>query len=113
MSLLKGLLLGGAVSVLAGCSHWDAGPDARFTRWVCEQPDFIEWRHPDAERQFIELRVGAEGQIQRLQKEPAIQGTFYSDGIIAFHDRGTDALVFRLSDDRVIARGCRASLFNF
>lgn len=113
MSFSRALALGLGVSLLAACSHWQAGPDARFTRWVCESPDFIEWRHPDAAREVLELRISADGQIQRLRKEPAIQGTFYSDGVIAFHDRGTEALVFRLSDDRVIARGCRASLFNF
>jgi len=47
-----------------------------------------------------------------LRKEPATHGTFYSDGVIAFHDRGNQALVYRVTDDKVLAHGCSASLIS-
>ncbi len=99
--------------LLAGCAHWQAGPDAPFVRWKCQGGQHIAWRYADKARSAVDLRVGDDATIHRLRKEPATLGTFYSDGNVAFHDKGSTALVYRVADDRLLAHGCSASLVNF
>lgn len=97
---------------LAGCSHWQAGPDARFTRWKCAAPSHIEWRFVDDARRTLELRIAGQPGTYRLRQEPTLSGAFYSDGVIGLHLKTGDALAYRLADDRLLARGCTASLIT-
>lgn len=106
------MIAGMAVVLLAGCAHWQAGPDAPFVRWKCSQPDHIAWRRVDREGRRIDLQIGDEPRAYRLVKEPSLRGRFYSNGVIAFHDKDGEALVYRLADDALLAYGCRASLIN-
>ena len=102
-----------AALLLAGCGHWQAGPDAPFVRWKCLSAQDIAWRYVDESRQTVELKLGNDEQVYRLRKEPATRGAFYSDGVVAFHDKRTGSLVYRVADDKVLAHGCSASLFTF
>ncbi|TBU89294.1 hypothetical protein DNJ95_16035 [Stutzerimonas kirkiae] len=101
-----------ALVLLAGCSHWQAGPDAPFVHWKCLSPNDIHWRYADTERRQVDLKLGNAAQVHRLQRAPSTLGSFYSDGVIAFHDKGGGALVYRLADDELLAHGCSASLIN-
>ncbi len=110
---LYGLPLTLAALLLGGCGHMQSGPDAPFVRWKCQGAQDIAWRYVDAAHQAVELKLGANDQVHRLQKEPATRGAFYSDGVLAFHDKATGALVYRVADDKVLAHGCSASLISF
>jgi membrane-bound inhibitor of C-type lysozyme len=110
MPMLLAALL--AALLLGGCAHWQSGPDAPFMRWSCQSGNTIAWRYADANREAVDLKIGSSATVHRLRKEPATRGAFYSDGVIAFHDKGNEALVYRLADDRLLAHGCTASLIN-
>ncbi|EWC42198.1 hypothetical protein GFL09_21090 [Pseudomonas stutzeri] len=108
----KGLSMLLAAVLLGGCGHWQSGPDAPFVRWKCQGQQTIAWRYADDRRTVIDLKVGNDERIHTLHKEPATRGTFYSDGVLAFHDKGNEALVYRVADDQVLAHGCSASLIS-
>lgn len=110
---MKGLIVLLAGAVLAGCAHWQSGPDAPFVRWKCQSQQNIAWRYADAGRNSVDLKIGDSEQVHHLRKEPTTQGAFYSDGTLAFHDKGNQALVYRLADDKLLAHGCSASLITF
>lgn len=101
-----------AALLLGGCGHWQAGPDAPFVKWKCQSAQGIAWRYADESRQTVELKLGNDGRVYTLHKEPATRGAFYSDGVVAFHDKRTGSLVYRIADDKVLAHGCSASLFT-
>ncbi|WP_120994819.1 MliC family protein [Stutzerimonas urumqiensis] len=110
----RGAWLGAGLLAIAltGCSHWQTGEDAPFTRWECAGGNSIAWRYVDEARRTIDVRVGDDQRAYRLRQEPSAFGTFYSDGVLAFHDRGSQALVYRVTDDKVLAHGCSAALIN-
>ncbi|TLX53884.1 hypothetical protein DN824_02450 [Stutzerimonas nosocomialis] len=109
---MKGLMFLLAAALLVGCAR-QAGPDAPLVRWNCDSQQTIAWRYADKDRRSVDLRIGRDSQIHRLRLEPATRGAFYSDGVIALHDKGSEVLVYRVADDRVLAHGCSASLINF
>ena len=109
---MKGLFIPLAALLLSGCGHWQSGPDAPFVSWKCQSQQNIAWRYADDTHQAVDLKVGNSEQVYTLRKEPATRGAFYSDGVVAFHNKGNEALVFRLADDKLLAHGCSASLIT-
>ncbi|MBE7374386.1 MliC family protein [Pseudomonas lopnurensis] len=109
---MKGLSIPIMALLLTACGHWQSGPDAPFVRWKCQGQQHIAWRYANADRTAIDLKVGDSERIHSLKKEPATRGSFYSDGVLAFHDKGNEALVYRVADDELLAHGCSASLIN-
>ena len=109
---MKGQFIPIAALLLSGCGHWQSGPDAPFIRWKCQGAQDIAWRYAAEDRQAVDLKIGNSEQVHTLRKEPAIRGAFYSDGVLAFHDKRTGALVYRVADDKVLAYGCSASLIS-
>ncbi|MFL9814216.1 MliC family protein [Stutzerimonas sp. VN223-3] len=109
---MKGLSILFAALLLSGCGHWQSGPDAPFVRWKCQSQQDIAWRYADESRQTVDLKIGNSEQVHTLRKEPATRGAFYSDGVVAFHNKGSGALVFRVADDKLLAHGCSASLIT-
>jgi len=110
---IEGVLLLVVALSLAGCGHWQSGPDAPFVRWKCQSQQNIAWRYADAERQSVDLKIGDSEKVHHLRKEPATRGDFYSDGLVGFHNKGNEALVYRLTDDKLLAHGCSASLITW
>ena len=108
----RGLSMLIAALLLGGCGHRQSGPDAPFVRWKCQSQQNIAWRYANEQRTAIDLKVGNSERIHTLRKEPATRGSFYSDGVIAFHDKGNEALVYRIADDKLLAHGCSASLIS-
>lgn len=110
---MKGLFIPiTAAMLLGGCGHWQSGPDAPFVRWKCQSAQNIAWRYADDGRQVVDLKIGSSEEVHTLRKEPATRGAFYSDGVVAFHDKGNEALVYRIADDKLLAHGCSASLIT-
>jgi membrane-bound inhibitor of C-type lysozyme len=109
---MKALFLPFATLLLGGCGHWQSGPDAPFVRWKCQSQQNIAWRYADDSHQGVDLKIGDSERVHTLRKEPATDGAFYSDGVVAFHNKGNEALVFRIADDKLLAHGCSASLIT-
>ncbi len=109
---MKGWFILIAASVVSGCGHWQSGPDAPFVRWICQSQQNIAWRYADEARQTVDLKIGESEQFHTLRKEPVTRGDFYSDGVVAFHNKGNEALVYRVADDKLLAYGCSASLIS-
>jgi len=109
---MKGLFIPFAALLISGCGHWQSGPDAPFVRWKCQSQQNIAWRYADDSHEAVDLKIGNSEQVHTLRKEPATHGAFYSDGVVAFHNKGHEALVFRLADDKLLAHGCSASLIS-
>lgn len=109
---MRGLFIPLAALLLSGCGHLQSGPDAPLVRWKCQSQQNIAWRYGDANKQTVDLKVGNSEQVYKLRKEPATRGAFYSDGVLAFHNKGNEALVYQIADDKVLAHGCSASLIT-
>lgn len=93
--------------LLGGCVSQPA-PSAEWTRWVCDSQAQVLWRFADSSHEVVDLRLGGDDIVHRLRLEPAGSGALYSDGRLAFHTKGEEGLVYRVADDDLIGRGCKA-----
>ncbi|MDX5371687.1 MAG: MliC family protein [Pseudomonadaceae bacterium] len=93
--------------LLGGCASQPA-PSDEWTRWVCDSQVEVLWRLADADGESVDLRLGGDDIVHRLVQEPAASGVLYSDGRLAFHTKGEEGLVYRVADDDLIGRGCKA-----
>ncbi len=100
MPLALFALLGGCASQQGDSDHW--------TRWVCDSQAEVLWRYVDAGQSIVDLRLGADDVVHHLEKEPASDGAFYTDGRLAFDLRGDQGLVYWVATDDLIGRGCKA-----
>lgn len=110
---MKTFLLGTACALLVACAQWQTGPEAPWRTWTCHEPASIRWRYLDANRERLQLRLGEQGTVWVLSREPATTGAYYAGSGVAFHMKNRDSLVYRLQDGQVLARGCNASLISF
>lgn len=101
LSTLAGALL------LAGCAGQPA-PSESWTRWTCDSQAEVLWRFADGRREIVDLRLNGDDSVHRLTLEPSGSGALYSDGQLAFHTKGEEGLVYRVADDDLIGRGCKA-----
>ncbi|WP_017938606.1 MliC family protein [Zestomonas thermotolerans] len=101
-----------ALPLLGACSTSGELPPAEreggWTRWVCDTQAEVLWRFADDSRDVVDLRIGGDDRVYRLHQAPAGSGAFYSDNVIAFHTKGEEGLVYWVSDDDLIGRGCQA-----
>ena len=51
---------------------------------------------------------GGGDQVYRLKAEPGASGVLYSDGMLAFHTKGEEGLVYWVATNDLIGRGCKA-----
>ena len=93
-------------SVLLGACATQPEPSDHWTRWVCDSQAEVLWRPVGDEA--VDLRLGGGDIVHRLQREPSGSGALYSDGILAFHSKGEEGLVYRVANDDLIGRGCKA-----
>jgi membrane-bound inhibitor of C-type lysozyme len=99
-----------ALAILAGCAGRDearssGGP---WVRWVCDGQSEVFWRFADDSRDIVEVRFEGRDDIYRLQQEPAADGVFYSDGMLAFQTQGDQGLVYWVANQAPIGQGCEA-----
>ena len=93
-------------ALLGGCASQP--PSDEWIRWVCDSQAEVLWRLADADGESVDLRLGGDDIVHRLVQEPSGSGALYSDGVLAFHTKGEEGLVYRVADDDLIGRGCRA-----
>lgn len=107
---MKGLIALAAVAALGGCSSFQGKSVAEdnWTRWVCDTKTEVLWRYADADRQQVDVRLGGGDQVYRLKSEPGASGALYSDGVLAFHAKGDEGLVYWVATNDLIGRGCKA-----
>ncbi|MBD9426382.1 MliC family protein [Pseudomonas sp. PDM15] len=102
---MKAVILALPVVLLAGCAGHPTPSDS-WARWVCDSQAEVLWRPVGDEA--VDLRLGGSDIVHRLQREPSGSGALYSDGILAFHSKGEEGLVYRVADNDLIGRGCKA-----
>ena len=87
-------------ALLGGCASQP--PSDEWTRWVCDSQAEVLWRLAGADGESVDLRLGGDDIVHRLVQEPS------GSGVLAFHTKGEEGLVYRVADDDLIGRGCRA-----
>ena len=60
------------------------------------------------ENHGVDVRLGGGDQVYRLKAEPGASGALYSDGMLAFHTKGEEGLVYWVATNDLIGRGCKA-----
>src|SRR6218665_623986 len=106
---MRGMLMLAAAGLLGACATQpEPQPTDSWTRWVCDSQAEVLWRFADSSREVVDLRLGGGDIVHRLKLEPAGSGALYSDGMLAFHTKGEEGLVYRVADDDLIGRGCKA-----
>ncbi|MFV3404633.1 MULTISPECIES: MliC family protein [Pseudomonas] len=108
---MKALLALIALATLAGCSLLQPAQPAsadNWTRWVCDSKAQVLWRFADAKQDAVDVRLAGSDQVYRLKSEPGASGALYSDGVLAFHTKGNEGLVYWVATDDLIGRGCKA-----
>ncbi|MGH8434963.1 MAG: MliC family protein [Pseudomonas sp.] len=104
---MKGFIAVAAFALLAGCAGTPQ-PTEQWTRWVCDSQAEVLWRFADSTHEAVDMRLGGGDIVYRLKQEPAASGAFYSDGVLAFHSKGEDGLVYWVANNDLIGRGCKA-----
>lgn len=85
-----------------------AAPADNWTTWTCDSQAKVLWRYADAGQKEVDVRLGGGDQVYRLKEEPGALGTLYSDGMLAFHVKGDEGLVYWVATNDLIGRGCKA-----
>ncbi len=78
-----------------------------WTHWVCDSKAAFDWRYVDRSQSIVDLKLEGDGLIRHLNREPATDGQSYTDGLVAFHIRGDQGLVYWIANNDLIGRGCR------
>ncbi|MHC6227746.1 MliC family protein [Pseudomonas sp. X10] len=109
---MKALMALVALTTLAGCANFhssdDPAPSDNWTRWVCDSQAEVLWRFADASQDAVDVRLGGGDQVYRLKSEPGASGALYSDGVLAFHTKGNEGVVYWVATNDLIGRGCKA-----
>lgn len=108
---MKALMASMALATLAGCSLLQPAQPAtadNWTRWVCDSQAEVLWRFANATQDAVDVRLGGGDQVYRLTSEPGASGALYSDGVLAFHTKGDEGLLYWVATNDLIGRGCKA-----
>ena len=109
---MKGLIAVAALALLGGCAQLNlfqsSAPADNWTTWTCDSQAKVVWRYVDAGQKEVDVRLGGGDQVYRLKEEPGALGTLYSDGMLAFHVKGDEGLVYWVATNDLIGRGCKA-----
>lgn len=106
---MKGFIAVATLMLLAGCASMkDSQPVAPWTRWVCDSKAEVNWRYADAAKKTVEVRLNQSEQVFELQATPGASGTLYSNGVLAFDNKGSEGLVYWDATNDLIGRGCKA-----
>jgi membrane-bound inhibitor of C-type lysozyme len=95
------------LGLLGACASQPA-PSDNWTRWVCDSQTEVLWRFADSSRESMDVRLGGGDIVYRLTQEPSGSGALYSDGMLSFHSKGEEGLVYWTANDDLIGRGCKA-----
>jgi len=106
---MKGFIALATLAVLGGCASMNAPePQDTWTRWVCDSKAEVLWRFTDGSKKEVDVRLGGSDQAYRLKPEPGASDALYSDGVLAFHIKGEEGLVYWVATNDLIGRACKA-----
>ncbi|KGF62293.1 MliC family protein [Pseudomonas lutea] len=107
---MKGLIALAALTALSGCASMMKAPEPAtpWTHWVCDSKAEIYWKYVDAAQKEVDVRLNQSEQVFRLQAAPGASGALYSNGVLAFDNKGTEGLVYWDATNDLIGRGCKA-----
>ena len=109
---MKGLIAIAALALLGGCAQMNlfqsSAPADSWTTWTCDSQAKVLWRYTDASQKEVDVRLGGGDQVYRLKEEPGASGVLYSDGMLAFHVKDDEGLVYWVATNDLIGRGCKA-----
>ena len=98
------------LAMLSGCSWLQSEPAApeTWTHWICNSRAELDWRFATPSKETVDVRLGGGQQVYHLAAEPGASGALYSDGVLAFHTKGDEGLVYWVATNDLIGRGCKA-----
>lgn len=113
---MKGLISRGRFAgfsflvLLSGCSMFQAAPTSPvgWTHWICDSQVVVDWKTSAASAQDVDVRLGGVDPVYHLKPEPGAEGALYSDGVLAFNNKGAEGLVYWVATNDLIGRGCKA-----
>ncbi|MEB0040342.1 MULTISPECIES: MliC family protein [unclassified Pseudomonas] len=107
---MKGLIALATLAALGGCASMNpkAPESDTWTNWVCDSKAALLWHYADSAKSEIDLRLLGSDKVYRLKPEPGSSGELYSDGVLAFHIKGDEGLVYWVATNDLIGRGCKA-----
>jgi membrane-bound inhibitor of C-type lysozyme len=105
--MVKSITLLALLSLLGACASQPA-PSDNWTRWVCDSQAEVLWRFADSSRESVDVRLGGGDIVYRLNQQVSGSGALYSDGLLSFHTKGEEGLVYWAANDDLIGRGCQA-----
>jgi membrane-bound inhibitor of C-type lysozyme len=107
---MKGLIALATLAVLGGCASMnmrEPEPET-WTNWVCDSKAALLWHYDNSTKSEVELRLLGSDKVYRLKPEPGASGELFSDGVLAFHIKGDEGLVYWVATNDLIGRGCKA-----
>jgi hypothetical protein len=105
---MKGLIVLATLAVLGGCASMKGPePAAPWNNWVCDGNAQVHWRYAGSAKAEVDVRLNESEQVFRLKAEPGTP-TLYSNGVLAFNDKGDEGLVYWEATNDLIGRGCKA-----
>jgi membrane-bound inhibitor of C-type lysozyme len=107
---MKGLIALVTLAVLGGCASMNKEPSEpdTWTNWVCDSKAALLWHFTDSSKTAVDVRLVGSDKVYRLKPEPGASGELYSDGVLAFHIKGDEGLVYWVATNDLIGRGCKA-----
>jgi membrane-bound inhibitor of C-type lysozyme len=104
---MKGLIALATLAVLGGCASMKAPQtSSTWTTWVCDSKAQVNWRYADAAKAEVDVRLNESDQVFRLTAEPG-SPSLYSNGVLAFQNKGDEGLVYWEANNDLIGRGCK------
>lgn len=104
---MKGLIALATFAVLGGCATMNAPePGDNWAHWVCDSKAQVHWRYVDPAKAEVEVRLNESDQVFRLKAEPGAPA-LYSNGVLAFQNKGDEGLVYWEATNDLIGRGCK------
>lgn len=104
---MKGLIALATLAVLGGCANMKAPQtSSTWTTWVCDSKAQVNWLYADAAKAEVDVRLNESDQVVRLTAEPG-SPSLYSNGVLAFQNKGDEGLVYWEANNDLIGRGCK------
>lgn len=105
---MKGLIALATLAVLGGCASMKAPEQGdTWNRWICDSKAQVHWRYVGQIKAEVDVRLNESAQVFRLKAEPGTP-SLYSNGVLAFNNKGDEGLVYWEATDDLIGRGCKA-----
>lgn len=105
--MIKPISLLALFSLLGACASQPT-PSETWTRWVCDSQAEMLWRFVDSSGESVDVRLNGGDHVYHLTQQVSGSGALYSDGVLSFHTKAEEGLVYWTASDNLIGRGCKA-----